>query len=111
MPSSRDVIIIGAGHNALVTAFYLGRAGLHPLVLERRPVAGGAAATEELHPGFRISTYAHAAAPLSPRITQDMDLARHGLEMIRPDPPVFAPLEDGRALVLYRDVARSAQSI
>jgi phytoene dehydrogenase-like protein len=111
MPETRDVVIIGAGHNALVTAFYLGRAGLHPLVLEQRPVAGGAAATDEFHSGFRISTYAHATAPLTPRIVQDMDLARHGLETIRPDPAVFAPLEDGRALVLHRDAARTAQSI
>lgn len=111
MLTSRDVIIIGAGHNALVTAFYLGRAGLHPLVLEQRPAPGGAAATEEFHAGFRISTYAHAAAPLSPRIVRDMDLARLGLEMIRPDPAVFAPVDDGRALVLYRDTARAAQSI
>jgi len=111
MPTSRDVVIIGAGHNALVTASYLGRAGLHPLVLEQRSNVGGAAVTEEIHPGFRVSTYAHAAAPLSPRIVEEMGLARHGLEVIRPDPAVFTPLEDGRALVLYRDAARSAQSI
>jgi phytoene dehydrogenase-like protein len=111
MPQTRVVVIIGAGHNALVTAFYLGRAGLHPLVLEQRQVAGGAAATDEFHPGFRVSTYAHATAPLTPRIVQDMNLAAHGLAMIRPDPAAFAPLEDGRALVLYRDAGRTAQSI
>jgi phytoene dehydrogenase-like protein len=111
MPNTHDVIIIGAGHNALVAAFYLGRAGLHPLVLERREVPGGAAVTEEFHPGFRSSTFAHAAAPLAPRVIQDMRLASHGLEMIRPDPAVFAPSNDGRALVIYRDAARSAQSI
>ncbi|HUI41191.1 MAG TPA: NAD(P)/FAD-dependent oxidoreductase [Terriglobia bacterium] len=114
MPNSRDVVIVGAGHNALVAAFYVARAGLHPLVLERRPVAGGAAATEEFHPGFRSSIYAHAAAPLAPRVVQDMGLARHSLETIRPDPAVFAPAADGRALVLYRDSSsdgRSAQSI
>jgi phytoene dehydrogenase-like protein len=111
MPTSRDVVIIGAGHNALVAAFYLGRAGLHPLVLERRDVAGGAAVTEEFHPGFRSSTFAHAAAPLAANVVRDMRLASHGLEMIRPDPAVFAPSLDGRALLLYRDAARSAQSI
>ena len=111
MPNLRDVIFIGAGHNALVTAFYLGRAGLHPLVLERREVVGGAAVTEEFHPGFRSSTFAHAAAPLAARVVRDMGLASRGLEMIRPDPAVFAPSLDGRALLLYRDTARSAQSI
>lgn len=111
MPNLRDVIIIGAGHNALVAAFYLGRAGLHPLVLERRGVAGGAAVTAEFHPGFRSSTFAHAAAPLAARVIHDMRLASHGLEMIQPDPAVFAPTNDGRSLLLYRDAARSAQSI
>ncbi|HEY6290945.1 MAG TPA: NAD(P)/FAD-dependent oxidoreductase [Terriglobia bacterium] len=111
MSNARDVIIIGAGHNALVTAFYLGRAGLHPLVLERQAVAGGSAVTEEFHPGFRSSTLAHAAAPLVARVVQDMGLAHGGLEMIRPDPVVFAPSADGRALVLYRDTERSGQSI
>ncbi|HXJ92479.1 MAG TPA: NAD(P)/FAD-dependent oxidoreductase [Terriglobia bacterium] len=111
MPPTRDVIIIGAGHNALVTAFYLGRAGLHPLVLERREVVGGAAVTEEFHPGFWSSIYAHAAAPLAANIVRDMRLASHGLEIIRPDPALFAPSNDGPALLLYRDVTRSAQSI
>jgi phytoene dehydrogenase-like protein len=111
MPTTRDVVIIGAGHNALVAAFYLARAGLHPLVLERRLVPGGAAATEEFHPGFRGSTYAHAAAPLDAQLVRDMGLARHGLEMILPDPALFAPAGDGRTLVLYRDPERSAQSI
>jgi len=114
MSSSRDVVIIGAGHNALVAAFYLGRAGLHPLVLERRPIAGGAAATDEFHPGFRCSTYADSMAGLAPQVVEDMALARHGVEIIRRDPAVFAPADDGRALILYRDTAaggRSAQSI
>jgi len=111
MPNTRDVIIIGAGHNALVTAFYLGRAGIHPLVLERRALAGGAAVTEEFHPGFRSSTLAHATAPLATKVVEDMDLASHGLEMIRPDPALFAPATDGRALVLHRNPERSVGSI
>lgn len=111
MPNTRDVVIIGAGHNALVAAFYLGRAGLHPLVLERRPVAGGAAATEEFHPGFFSPTYVHAVAGFPSGVAEDLGLARHGLELIRPDPTVFAPAGDGRALVLYRHAARSSESI
>ena len=114
MSSSRDAVIIGAGHNALVAAFYLGRAGLHPLILERRPTAGGAASTDEIFPGFRCSTYAHSMAGLAPKVVEDMALGRHGLEVIRPDPVVFAPADDGRALILYRDTGadgRSARSI
>ena len=65
MPESkRDVVIIGGGHNGLVTAFYLAKAGFKPLVIERRPQPGGAAITEEFHPGFRCSILAHAAGPL-----------------------------------------------
>lgn len=111
MPETRQVVIIGAGHNALVAAFYLAKAGLRPLLFERRPVAGGAAVTEEFHPGFRLSTLAHAAGPLAGQVARDMNLARHGLQMIRPDPAVFAPSQDGRALVLHRDPLRADSSI
>lgn len=111
MAAQRDVVIIGAGHNALVTAFYLAKAGHKPLVLERRDVVGGCAITDEFHPGFKCSTLAHATGPLSADIAADMQLDRHGLQMIHPDPRVFAPTADGRALVLYGDMARSAQSI
>jgi len=111
MSSRRDVVIVGAGHNGLVTAFYLAKAGLKPLVLERRPVAGGAAITDEVHPGFRCSTLAHSTGPLAATVARDMQLDRHGLVMIRPDAVLFAPHPDGRALVLYSDLAKSAQEI
>ncbi|MBI3406139.1 MAG: NAD(P)/FAD-dependent oxidoreductase [Acidobacteria bacterium] len=111
MPSSHDVIIVGGGHNSLVTAFYLARAGRKPLVLERRSVVGGCAVTEEFAPGFRCSTLAHAAGPLRADIASDMRLDRHGLEWIEPDPRVFAPSHDGRALLLFNDHAASAKSI
>ena len=61
MQTERDIIIIGGGHNGLVAAFYLAKAGFKPLVLERRPVVGGAAVTDEIHPGFKYSTLSHAA--------------------------------------------------
>jgi phytoene dehydrogenase-like protein len=109
--AARDIVIIGGGHNALVTAFYLARAGRKPLVLERRAVAGGAALTEEFHPGFRCSTLAHAAGPLAPQVVRDMQLERHGLGWLSPDPRVFSPLPDGRALTFYADHARTAQEI
>lgn len=111
MAAPRDVVILGAGHNALVAAFYLARKGFKPLLLERRPVVGGAAVTEEFHPGFRCSTLAHAAGPLLPEIARDMQLARHGLEMIEPKVRLLAPSPDGRALALFSDPAATAREI
>src|ERR1043165_3575079 len=111
MPDKRDVIIIGGGHNGLVTAFYLAKAGFKPLVLERRAQAGGAAITEEVFPGFRCSTLAHSAGPLLPEIVNDMQLARHGLKMVTPEVAVTALSPDGRALILYDDPKRATQEI
>lgn len=111
MSSTPDAIIIGGGHNGLVTAFYLAKAGLKPLVLERRPVVGGAAISDEFYPGFTCPTLAHACGPVLPEIAQDMELGRHGLEMVRPAVRVFAPLPDGRYLLLYDDPVQSAQQI
>jgi phytoene dehydrogenase-like protein len=111
MAETRDVIIIGGGHNGLVTAFYLAKAGFKPLVLERRPQTGGAAITEEFSPGFRCSTLAHSAGPLLPEIVSDMQLARHGLKLVIPEVAVTALSPDGRALILYKDVTRAAQEV
>src|SRR5882672_4478012 len=85
MAAKRDVVIIGGGHNGLVTAFYLAKAGRKPLVLERRPVVGGAAITDEFHPGFRVPTLAHTLGPLRADVMRDMALDRHGLSVIRPE--------------------------
>src|SRR5215469_10803257 len=111
MAPHHDVIILGAGHNALVTAFYLARKGFRPLVLERRPIVGGAAITEEFHPGFRCSTLAHAGGPLLAEIVEDMQLAKFGLERLESPVRLFAPSPDGRALTLYTDPAASAREI
>src|SRR3984957_12118173 len=108
---SRDVIIIGGGHNGLVTAFYLARARFKPLVLERSAQVGGAAITNEFHPGFRCPTLAHSAGPLRPDIVRDMQLEKYDLRMITPDVCVTALSPDGRALSLYQDVNKSAQEI
>ncbi len=111
MPETRDIIIVGGGHNGLVTAFYLAKAGLKPLVLERRSQVGGAAITEEFHPGFRCSTLAHAAGPLRADVTRDMQLERHGLKLITPDVSTVSLLPDGRALVLYSDPKKTTAEI
>ena len=108
---NRDVVIIGGGHNGLVTAFYLAKAGYKPLVLERRAQPGGAAITEEFHPGFRCSTLAHSAGPLRPDIVRDMQLEKHGLNMISTEVAVTSLSPDGRALVLYKDTEQAAQEI
>lgn len=105
------VVIIGAGHNALVAAFYLARAGHRPLVLERRAMVGGTAATEEFHPGFRSSILDGAAGPLVPGVAKDMQLARHGLDWLDPPFRVFAPSPDGRVLLLHSDLRETARRI
>jgi phytoene dehydrogenase-like protein len=111
MAERRDIVIIGGGHNGLVTAFSLAKAGFKPLVLERSAQVGGAAITDEFHPGFRCSTLAHAAGPIRPDLVRDMRLEKHGLKFITPEVSVTALTPDGRALSLYRDAQQSAQEI
>ena len=94
----RDAIIIGAGHNGLVCAWYLARAGLKVTVLERRDVVGGAAVTEEFHPGFRNSVAAYTVSLLNPRVIHEMELGRHGLHIVERPLSNFLPLDDGRYL-------------
>ncbi|MGX9219657.1 phytoene desaturase family protein [Massilia varians] len=96
----RDAIIIGGGHNGLVCAFYLARAGLKVTVLERRTVVGGAAVTEEFHPGFRNSVAAYTVSLLNPKVIGDMDLAGHGLRIVERPLSNFLPLDDTRYLKL-----------
>ncbi|MGA8013762.1 MAG: NAD(P)/FAD-dependent oxidoreductase [Candidatus Acidiferrales bacterium] len=111
MAAAREIVIVGGGHNALVAAFYLAQKGLKPLVLERRAVVGGAAVTEEFHPGFRCSTVAHAGGPPLPSIVRDMQLARYGLEKLESPVRLLAPSPDGRALVLASDPIAAARQI
>ena len=109
--ADRRVVIIGGGHNGLVTAFYLAKAGFKPLILERRAQVGGAAVTDEFHPGFRCSTLAHAAGPIRADIVRAMQLAKHGLKLITSDVAVVALSPEGRALRLYNDNKKSAEEI
>src|SRR2546428_10401963 len=109
--STHDIVIIGGGHNGLVTAFYLAKAGFKPLVIERREQVGGAAITDEFHPGFRCSTLAHTAGPIRPDIVRDLQLEKHGLRLITPEVSVTALTPEGRALSLYQDTNKSAQEV
>src|SRR5215471_26038 len=93
-----DALIIGAGHNGLVCAFYLAQAGLKVILLERRHVVGGAAVTEEFHPGFRNSVASYTVSLLNPKIIRDLDLAAHGLTIVERKLANFLPLPDGRYL-------------
>jgi phytoene dehydrogenase-like protein len=100
MSKHYDAVIVGGGHNGLVCAFYLARAGLKVRVLERRDVIGGAAVTEEFHPGFRNSVASYTVSLLNPKVIADMKLADHGYRVIERPVSNFLPLEDERYLTL-----------
>ncbi|HEX8256071.1 MAG TPA: NAD(P)/FAD-dependent oxidoreductase [Allosphingosinicella sp.] len=100
MTKNYDAIIIGAGHNGLVCAFYLARAGLKVRIVERRGVVGGAAVTEEFHPGFRNSVASYTVSLLQPKVIADMKLADHGYKVIERPISNFLPQEDGGYLKL-----------
>jgi phytoene dehydrogenase-like protein len=98
-----DVIIIGGGHNGLTAAAYLARAGRKVLVLERRPVLGGACVTEEVFPGCKVSTAAYVNSLLRPQIIKELELPRFGFEMLPRSPSSFTPFPDGRSLLMGPD--------
>ncbi|MDE1569118.1 phytoene desaturase family protein [Aquabacter sp. P-9] len=105
-----DVIIIGAGHNGLVCGAYLARAGQKVLVLERRPLIGGACVTEEVWPGYKVSTASYVMALLQPKVILDLELARYGYEILKP-PPMFQPFPDGRSLTFFDEEDRTCAEI
>jgi phytoene dehydrogenase-like protein len=109
--SNYDAIVIGAGHNGLVTAAYLAKAGKKVLVLERRDIIGGIAATEEIFSGFKFATCAHLASSFAGEISADLDLKKHGLELLTLDPLLFAPNLSGAPLVIARDPLKAAEAI
>ncbi len=109
MSADTDVVVIGGGHNGLVCAFYLARTGLKVTVLERRGVVGGAAVTEEFHPGFRNSTASYTVSLLNPKVIADMDLPGHGLQVVERRLSNFLPLNDRDYLAV--GAGRTAQEV
>ncbi len=106
-----DIVIIGGGHNGLVTAAYLARGGLSVRVLERREVLGGACATEELWPGYKVSTAAYLCSLMQERIIRELDLPRFGYRVYAKDPAFFTPFPDGRHLTMWQDQKRTCGEI
>src|SRR5579872_2220735 len=106
-----DAIIIGGGHNGLVTAAYLARAGKRVLVLERREMVGGCAVTEEIWPGYRVSTGAYLVSLLQERIVQELELERFGYRVLPKDPAFFSAYPDGRHLFFWADENKTLAEI
>lgn len=109
--TSYDALIVGAGHNGLVTAAYLARAGVRVLVLERRERVGGIADTVEIAPGVRAPAVAQTVGRLRPSVVRELGLRTHGLSLVAPDVRAFAPQPDGRALTLWADPAATAEGL
>ncbi|MHB8145828.1 MAG: phytoene desaturase family protein [Vulcanimicrobiaceae bacterium] len=111
MQSNYDAIVIGGGHNGLVTACYLARAGRKVLVLERRYIVGGACVTEETFPGFKVSTAAYVNSLFRPEIIRDLALNEYGFEAVERNPASFSPFLDGRYLMLGADKQSDVREI
>src|ERR1700736_2027017 len=111
MAGKYDAIIIGAGHNGLVTACYLARAGWKVLVLERRYLVGGACVTEEAFPGFRVSTAAYVNSLFREEIVHDLRLSEYGFEVLARQPSSFTPFLDGRAVIVGSEAELNRREI
>jgi phytoene dehydrogenase-like protein len=111
MAEDWDAVVVGGGHNGLVAAGYLAKAGLRTLVLERRAVVGGAAVTEEVFPGARFSRLSYSAGLLRPEVIRDLELARFGYAAFPFDPQFFLPFPDGRSMLLWVDAERNRREI
>jgi len=106
-----DVVIVGGGHNGLVTAAYLAKAGKSVLVLERRPLLGGACVSEEVWPGYKVSTLAYLCSLLQPKIVDDLELKRHGYHLYPKDPSFFTPVGERDHLMFWGDGRKTLEEI
>jgi phytoene dehydrogenase-like protein len=111
MPQTYDAIIVGAGHNGLVTAGYLARAGLKTLVVESRPVVGGACVTEEVFPGYKVSTTSYLCSLLQEKVIKDLQLEKFGYQVYPKNPAFFSPFPDGRYLIMWSEVQKTSDEI
>ncbi|MDA4129982.1 MAG: NAD(P)/FAD-dependent oxidoreductase, partial [Thaumarchaeota archaeon] len=103
-----DVIVVGAGHNGLVTAGYLAREGFKVGVFEKRGIVGGAAITEEVWKGFKVSRLSYAYSLFDPQIVKDLKLEQHGLKVVSTDPDLFVPFPDGKHIFIWEDAKKTA---
>ena len=110
MAPSYDAVIIGAGHNGLACAAYLGRAGLRVLLLERREMVGGATVTEEIYPGFKYSVCSYVVSLLRPQVISELDLPAHGLEILPLD-GTLTPLPEGDYVMRWHDGAETRREL
>jgi phytoene dehydrogenase-like protein len=108
---THDAIIIGGGHNGLACAGYLARSGMDVLVLERRDLLGGASSTEEIWPGYQVSSAAYVLSLMPPEIVSELELERHGYRVSILDPDYWVPFPDGSQLTLWGDVTKTAEEI
>ena len=106
----RDVVVVGGGHNGLACAAYLAREGLDVLVLERRGIVGGAAATEETWPGYKVSSASYVVSLMPQEIVRELELKRFGYEVSIISPDYFCPFPDGTSLTLWGEADRSPTS-
>src|SRR5947208_11298359 len=111
MPGKYDAIIVGGGHNGLVTAAYHARAGRKVLVLERRELVGGCAVTEEIWPGYRVSTGAYLTSLMQERIIRELELPRFGYQVDAKDPAFFSIFPDGRHFFMWQDRSKTLAEI